>query len=480
MDPPNAVPGLTFGLNNPNSVILSGIPTQAGDYNFSISAQDNSVPLPQIVTATFALTISPLPTPISLTCNPNTGPTTVAVAYKTTCTVSGGRPPYSFQLNPPNQIVAGLTMTQSGESTANISGTPVEAGNYNFGIRVQDSGNPTQNLTVTFTGTLTSGAPPPFSLTCNPSTGPETMGVPYATSCIASGGTPPYSFGLSPPNPIPAGLAIGQSGPNTGSISGIPTGSGEYSFGVFAQDSSSPPKIATLTFTGIIAGFQTENAASFQPGTIAADSIASLLGSVLAPQTERSTGTAPLTLGGASVQVTDSSGTTRSAAMLFASDTQINFVVPEGTSLGKGTVTVKRPAGTVSGPVTVAGVAPGIFTLGGTVAAAFYLRVDAGGHRDQEVVFDPATGAAVDIPRLPGDSLYLILFGTGFRHYGASVTATIAGQGIPILGAVAQPTDAGLDQVDIGPLPPSLPSGNQTLSITVDGLSTNSVLVRLQ
>jgi uncharacterized protein (TIGR03437 family) len=214
---------------------------------------------------------------------------------------------------------------------------------------------------------------------------------------------------------------------------------------------------------------------------VAADSIATLSGTGLATSTQIYDGSVETTLGGASVQVTDSQGAARAAQLFYASSTQINFLVPAGTANGQATVTVTSAAGVVTGSMNVVNIAPGIFTVSGgsPVPAAFYLRVTASGQTQQELVFDPSTLAAINIPRNPGDSIYLLLFGTGIRHTTGAVTATAGGQSIPVLGAVAQPQFAGLDQVNIGPLP-NLTSGQQTIFITVDGVSVNPIKVALQ
>jgi len=47
----------------------------------------------------------------------------------------------------------------------------------------------------------------------------------------------------------------------------------------------------------------------------------------------------PTTLGGATATVRDSSGTTRNATLAYASPSQVNFRVPEGTANGLATVT---------------------------------------------------------------------------------------------------------------------------------------------
>ena len=91
------------------------------------------------------------------------------------------------------------------------------------------------------------------------------------------------------------------------------------------------------------------------------------------------------------------------------------------------------------GSALVTASAPGIFTVGGnsTISAAFYLRVTRANQRVTDYVFDPKTLAAVDIPRTVGDQIYLLLYGTGFRH-SPQITVTANGQSIPVPGAVAQ------------------------------------------
>lgn len=51
---------------------------------------------------------------------------------------------------------------------------------------------------------------------------------------------------------------------------------------------------------------------------------------------------------------------------------------------------------------------------------------------------------------------------------------------MPVLDARAQGEFAGLDQVNIGPLPRNLPKGNVNLVLTVDGRETNTVTVNIQ
>ena len=82
-----------------------------------------------------------------------------------------------------------------------------------------------------------------------------------------------------------------------------------------------------------------QNAASDAVGPVAPDSAVSAFALGLTTQTTFAT-TLPLptTLGGVSVQVTDSLNTARPALLIFVSPSQINFIVPTGVATGMATV----------------------------------------------------------------------------------------------------------------------------------------------
>ena len=72
------------------------------------------------------------------------------------------------------------------------------------------------------------------SLTVNPPSLPNgTQNVPYNQAVIASGGTGPYTYAVSAGS-LPAGLALD---PNTGDITGTPSGTGVSNFTIRATDS---------------------------------------------------------------------------------------------------------------------------------------------------------------------------------------------------------------------------------------------------
>ena len=79
------------------------------------------------------------------------------------------------------------------------------------------------------------------------------------------------------------------------------------------------------------------------------------------------------------------------------------------------------------------------------------------------------------------DSIYLTLYATAIQRHTGAVTAAIGGRSIPVTYAGAQGTLAGLDQINIGPLPQSLAGQSSVnLVITVDNVTANTVTLSFQ
>jgi uncharacterized protein (TIGR03437 family) len=228
------------------------------------------------------------------------------------------------------------------------------------------------------------------------------------------------------------------------------------------------------------------NAASFQGTTSAPESIVSAYGQGLAPRLEAAASAElPVTLAGVSVRVRDSGGGERTAPLFFVSPGQINFVLPAGTATGGATVTVLRDGQAVArGTVTVAGVAPGLFSAnanGKGVAAAIAQRFGADGRTTSSPIFDCVGGTcaatALDLGA-ESDQTILLLFGTGIRHQ-TQVTAQIGSESVEVLGAVAQGQYQGLDQVNVR-VPRKLAGrGEVEIVLTINGQTTNAVTVRI-
>jgi uncharacterized protein (TIGR03437 family) len=244
-----------------------------------------------------------------------------------------------------------------------------------------------------------------------------------------------------------------------------------------------------LTFT-IASPIISASAASFFSGPLAPESIVAAFGVGMSVGTQSAdTFPLPLMILGTSLQVRDSAGTSREAQLFFVSPGQINFLMPAGTALGEATVSVTAANGRVSvGKIRIAPTSLGLFTAnsdGIGVAAANALRVTSAGMQ----IFEEVARFDSDVNKYltrcmtlgpAGESVFLILYGTGIRGVASlsGVTATIGGTNIPVLFAGAQGQFNGLDQINLGPVPRELIGrGTVDIVIKVDGQAANTVQV---
>jgi len=185
----------------------------------------------------------------------------------------------------------------------------------------------------------------------------------------------------------------------------------------------------------------------------------------------------PTTLQGAQVQLTDSGGNVSLAPLLYVSAGQINYQVPSGVAAGLVTVAVLNGTTAVAtGVLEVQPAAPTIFTAneqGSGVPAALIQRVHPDGTYDYEGVASPIA--------FNGDSLYLLLYGTGFDGASTSGTSvTIGGTSTTVTYAGPAPGFSGEDQID-AQLPSSLAgAGSVTVTVTINGATANAVTIAFQ
>ncbi len=219
---------------------LSGMPSAAGTFMFTVTVQDTSTPQ-QTQSQQFTVVIA---TPLLLTCTlPNTG--TVGTAYTGNCTASGGSGTYTFSNTgtPPTN----LQFATSG-STYTLSGMPSATGTFQFTVTVQDTSTPQQTQSQQFTVVIAAAANP-LSLVCSnlPTTG--TVNTAYSGYCTASGGSGSYTF--SNTGSLPTSLQFAASGA-TYTLSGMPSAAASFQFTVMVQDTSTPQQTQSQQFTVVI------------------------------------------------------------------------------------------------------------------------------------------------------------------------------------------------------------------------------------
>ena len=251
-------------------------------------------------------------------------------------------------------------------------------------------------------------------------------------------------------------------------------------------------RVRKIVNAGTLKSVASVSAASFQGDVLASDMIAAAFGQNLATSVQVGT-TVPLptTLGNTSVRVRDALGVERLAPLFFVAPTQVNFLVPSGTSNGAATVTIVSGDGTTStGVAQIGSVAPGLFSAnadGQGVAAAVALRVRADGQQIFEPVsrFDAASGRSVAVPIDLGpesDQVFLIAYLTGarFRSSLAASSASIGGANAELLYLGLQGDFVGLDQANIRLNRSLIGRGDVEVKLTVDGKMSNTVRINIR
>ena len=215
--------GLSLDVNSGD---ITGTPTVAGPFSFTIRATDS---LNNVGTRAYTVNIGSN----ILTVNPASLPGgTTGTAYSQTMTASGGSGGYTFAVTV-GSLPAGLSLSSGGV----ISGTPSAAGASTFTVQATDSSANTGSRSYTLT---ISAAP----LTINPASLPNgATGTVYSQTIVASGGAAPYSYAVLS-GTLPTGLSLD---PSSGALTGTPSAGGSFSFTIQATDST--PNTGTRAYT---------------------------------------------------------------------------------------------------------------------------------------------------------------------------------------------------------------------------------------
>jgi hypothetical protein len=212
-------PGLTL---DSNSGVISGTPTQTGKYEFTAEVTDGSSTAQKELYVEVIDTEAPLPLQIITTYLPNG---VSGEAYNISLAALGGTPPYTWSLSG-GSLPSGLDLSMAGE----ISGTPTEAGIFDFSVQVTDFASSTVSKDMSIT--VTDGGATPLAIT-TASLPDGVAGSMYSATLTATGGMLPYNWTVSSGS-LPPGLNLSSSG----SITGTPSSSGTYSFRIRVTDSA--------------------------------------------------------------------------------------------------------------------------------------------------------------------------------------------------------------------------------------------------
>ncbi|SDG24904.1 gliding motility-associated C-terminal domain-containing protein [Pedobacter terrae] len=216
---------LPTGLNLSSAGAITGTPTVANTYTFSVVATDAKGCK---ATATYNLTVTAalVFTPGAL---PN-GLTGTVYPTQTIPAATGGTGLYTYTAT---GVPPGLTFNPT---TREITGTPTQPGTYTIPVTVVDANGNTliSNYTLKITDPL---------LLTTAILADGTTGTVYTTQIIPSaiGGTTPYTYSATG---LPPGLAFN---PSTRAITGTPTTIGAYTVAVTVTDADG--KTVTTNYT---------------------------------------------------------------------------------------------------------------------------------------------------------------------------------------------------------------------------------------
>jgi hypothetical protein len=224
-------PGLMLGSDGS----LSGTPTSAGSFTFTVTATD-SAPTPETANLPVTVMVSnPAAPVVNLTPTPPAG-TNGSPYSGFGFTATGGSLPLTWKVTA-GALPTGLTLGPDGS----LTGTPTSVATFSFTVTVTDStGRPASAM---FSIDITNPPPPTINNTPPPT---ATVGKPYSFQFTANGGLAPLVWSETTMGPLPLpNLSVGLGG----LLSGTPSGAGMFPITINVIDQlkqSAPPAPFTV------------------------------------------------------------------------------------------------------------------------------------------------------------------------------------------------------------------------------------------
>ncbi len=205
---------------------IRGTPASAGTYTFTIKAVGGDPLLgpsyrsEREVTREFTLEVKENsgPAPLEIVTSSLPGGN-INESYSASLSAQGGTPPYTWSVKS-GSLPPGVNLSSGGS----LTGTPTQAGDFDFTVEVADgaAGTDTKSLTIS----VSDGPPPPIEITTD-SLPNGAVGVAYSAGMTATGGVPPYDW-IVVSGTLPPGIDLSHDG----IFSGTPTAEGTYTFSV--------------------------------------------------------------------------------------------------------------------------------------------------------------------------------------------------------------------------------------------------------
>ena len=236
-------PSLTL---NPASGAITGVPSAAGTFTFTVQLSDGASSTP----ATRGFTIVVV-SGLSITTASVLPGVTAGAAFSQTLSAAAGTAPLTWSVSA-GALPASLSLNTA---TGAITGLPTAVGQFTFTVKVADSAS--NSATKVFTLVV---APAPSVTTATLPNG--TQNASYSQVLGVAGGTAPFTWSVTA-GALPAGMSLH---PATGTLSGSPSAAGSASFTVQVKDNSSVTATRSLALA-IAPPLGIATASTLPPGT---------------------------------------------------------------------------------------------------------------------------------------------------------------------------------------------------------------------
>ena len=247
----NFPPGLTIASEG----VISGIPTQAGEYNFYLTVRYDKEPTCNKPASDDRFIIKINPGLAKLTIGPeSTTPGTMGTPYSLQMTATVGDPKM-WTINS-GTLPPGLAIDAA---TGLISGTPTATGQFDFQVLAKMNGDvrsDTKSLSIVIRDRIAVAASDPF---INRRATGE-VSAPFEAMFTATGGDGTYTWSLSN-GTLPPGLLFAE-----GALNGTPRAAGVYVFTLAVTDSEG--RVTNFPARIVIAPKLTISTRLLKPGQI--------------------------------------------------------------------------------------------------------------------------------------------------------------------------------------------------------------------